>query len=92
VWLGAEALALGLIDGLGDVRSVCRAEFGDDVKLVKVDVGPAVPWPLRAFQTALGAAMGLGDTDGKKSLTENLADSMVGVIDERAAWVRYKAH
>jgi ClpP class serine protease len=92
VWLGAEALALGLIDGLGDVRSVCRAEFGDDVKLVKVNVGPTVPWPFNAFQTALGAAVGLGDTAGKNSLTDALADSVVDVIDDRAAWARYKTH
>jgi signal peptide peptidase SppA len=41
-WTGAEALKLGLIDGLGDARSVLRARFGERVKLVPV--GPARNW------------------------------------------------
>src|SRR5918998_1116194 len=33
VWTGAEALALGLIDGLGDIRGVLRERYGDKVQL-----------------------------------------------------------
>ena len=33
VWTGSEALALGLIDGLGDIRSVMRERYGDKVQL-----------------------------------------------------------
>jgi len=33
IWTGRQALALGLIDGLGDVRTVTRARFGDKVRL-----------------------------------------------------------
>jgi signal peptide peptidase SppA len=33
VWTGAEALALGLIDGLGDVRGILRERYGDEVQL-----------------------------------------------------------
>jgi signal peptide peptidase SppA len=33
VWTGREALALGLIDGLGDIRSVMRQRYGDKVRL-----------------------------------------------------------
>src|SRR3954449_13253851 len=32
-WVGAEARKLGLVDGLGDIRSVMRARFGDKVQL-----------------------------------------------------------
>lgn len=32
-WTGATAVDLGLIDGLGDVRSVLRGRFGDGVKM-----------------------------------------------------------
>ena len=31
-WTGAKAKELGLIDGLGDLRSICRAKFGDKVE------------------------------------------------------------
>jgi signal peptide peptidase SppA len=33
VWTGSEALALGLIDGLGDIRSILRERYGDKVQL-----------------------------------------------------------
>jgi signal peptide peptidase SppA len=33
VWTGREALALGLIDGLGDIRDVMRQRYGDKVQL-----------------------------------------------------------
>jgi serine protease SohB len=38
VWTGRRALELGLIDGLGDLRSVMRARYGDKVKLLPVGV------------------------------------------------------
>jgi serine protease SohB len=38
VWTGKRALELGLIDGLGDLRSVMRARYGDKVKLLPVGV------------------------------------------------------
>ena len=36
VWTGREALELGLIDGLGDVRQVMRERYGEKVKLAVV--------------------------------------------------------
>jgi signal peptide peptidase SppA len=33
VWTGSEALARGLIDGLGDIRGVLRERYGDKVQL-----------------------------------------------------------
>ena len=41
-WTGREALGLGLIDGIGDPRSVLRARFGE--RVVLVPVGPARGW------------------------------------------------
>ena len=32
VWAGAEALELGLVDGLGDLRAVMRERFGEKVR------------------------------------------------------------
>jgi signal peptide peptidase SppA len=39
VLTGRMALARGLIDGIGDVRSVMRRRFGDRVRLVPIGVG-----------------------------------------------------
>lgn len=36
VWSGTGALALGLVDGIGDMRSVIRARYGDKVKFQTV--------------------------------------------------------
>jgi signal peptide peptidase SppA len=33
IWTGSQALALGLIDGIGDIRTVMRERFGERVKL-----------------------------------------------------------
>jgi serine protease SohB len=33
IWTGQRALALGLIDGIGDLRSTMRARYGDKVRL-----------------------------------------------------------
>ena len=35
-WTGRRALERGLVDGIGDLRSVMRARYGDDVKLKPV--------------------------------------------------------
>ncbi|PWR20588.1 S49 family peptidase [Zavarzinia compransoris] len=36
VWTGRQAVELGLIDGVGDIRSKLRAEFGPKVRLVPI--------------------------------------------------------
>lgn len=36
-WSGQKALELGLIDGIGDMRSVMRQKFGKDVKYIKIE-------------------------------------------------------
>ena len=33
IWTGSQALSLGLVDGLGDLRTVMRKQFGERVKL-----------------------------------------------------------
>ena len=40
-WVGTEALDLGLIDGLGDIRTVLRQRFGDKVQFRMIE--PARP-------------------------------------------------
>ncbi|SCY89771.1 S49 family peptidase [Microvirga guangxiensis] len=75
-WVGAEALDLGLIDGLGDVRSVLRQRFGEDVKFRMIE--PARP-PLLARLIGRRAVTGGGLIDPAE---------VVGTLEERAAWAR----
>jgi signal peptide peptidase SppA len=78
-WTGKRALELGLIDGLGDLRSVMRQRFGDDVKLRPV--GAAIPWWRRrlAGGTSFGFAADGGD----------FASGLLAAIEERLWWNRF---
>jgi hypothetical protein len=67
---------LGLVDGLGDIRTILRQRFGDKVQFRMIE--PARP-PL------------LGRLLGRRSLTSgSLIDpgEVVGTLEERAAWAR----
>ena len=50
VWTGRRAVELGLADGLGDLRTVMRARFGDKVRLVAVGERRAW-WRPRLFRS-----------------------------------------
>jgi ClpP class serine protease len=77
-WTGRGALDRGLIDDLGDLRTVMRAKFGERVKLRAV--GGRQPWwrrgPLRS-----GMA---GGGDGW-----SFADGILAAVEERLWWSRF---
>jgi ClpP class serine protease len=75
-WVGPEAMELGLVDGIGDIRSVLRERFGDKVDL------RVVP-PARA---SLLARMFNRGPLGPQSLVD--PGEVLGVLEERAAWAR----
>jgi signal peptide peptidase SppA len=75
-WVGAEAKGLGLVDGLGDIRTIMRQRFGEDVRLRMIE--PARP-PLLARLLGRRAA-------GQTSLIDPA--EMIGALEERAAWSR----
>src|SRR3954471_14629813 len=64
IWTGARARELGLVDGLGDLRSVMRGRFGEKVKLRLVQ-GDRRWWRgrIRSEATTLPSLLpsGLGD-------------------------------
>lgn len=75
-WVGAEAVDLGLIDGLGDIRTILRQRFGEDVQVRMVEPSRS---PL------------LGRLFGRRAVTGGgLIDpaEVVGALEERAAWAR----
>lgn len=77
VWTGRQALRVGLVDGLGDVRSILRQRFGDKVvlRVVAEKQGSFVSRLLRRA--------------GPGSASLGLAGEALGAIEERAAWARY---
>jgi signal peptide peptidase SppA len=75
IWVGAEAIDLGLIDGIGHLRPVLRERFGDKVKM-KVFGQPR--GLLRRLGLADSAVMGQAAVAGA-----------VDAMEERALWQRY---
>ena len=87
-WTGAQALDLGLVDGLGDLRSVLRARYGEKVRLKVVNRGPG------RFRMLLGRSEGpmgspLGSAIG--SLIGSFTDWPEGIlraVEVRSLWAR----
>jgi signal peptide peptidase SppA len=76
VWAGAEALAIGLIDGLGDVRSVMRERFGDKVRLTLVPT-----------ERSSLLARWFGRSGSPQVMLDPAA--VIAALEERAAWARW---
>ncbi len=74
IFSGGRALELGLIDGLGDVRTVMRERFGDRVRLRPVGARP----PL------LRRRLGLEAPDGA-----DFAARAIAAVEEWAEWKRF---
>ncbi len=72
-WSGREALAKGLIDGLGHPEAVLKAKFGD--KVVIRDVSAPQGWGLRRL--GFGAQM------------PDFAAQTLDAIETRALWSRF---
>ncbi len=73
VWSGQRAAEYGLVDGLGDMRSVLRQRFGDKVRLVPV--GARRGWIARRFAPA-----------GEE---RDWAGEIVSALEARAMWARF---
>jgi len=78
-WTGRQALELGLIDGIGDLRTVLRDRFGDKVQLRLVQVR-------RGF---LGRRLGfrLGGEPGPEP--RGWAGEAIAAVEERLLWNRF---
>ncbi len=81
-WTGRKALEMGLIDGIGELRSVLRARFGDRVRLRPVGAQRSL-WRRRVGL----AERSSGDIDF--AYPENLATDVLTAIEERLIWNRF---
>ena len=78
VWVGAEAVDLGLADGIGDVRSVMRERFGEKVKLKVIPT---------ARPGLLARLIGREPVPQVGPLVE--PRDLIAALEERALWSRY---
>src|SRR5215510_8492875 len=80
-WTGRKAVTLGVADGIGDLRTVLRRRFGDDVRTPLIS--PARSW-LGRVQPGLDTA-GL---DGRLHHPD-FAGDIISALEARALWARY---
>jgi signal peptide peptidase SppA len=83
-WTGAKAKEMGLIDGLGDLRSVLRLHFGPRVKLRLI--GAQRGWLRRRF---MRNQMPQFDMATASPIAASLTEGVLAAIEERAWWGRY---
>ncbi len=79
-WTGREAVELGLIDGIGELRQVMRARYGDKVALKRVDAPR--PWWRRRFGLAGLAAP-------ERPQPQDWGTGLLAAVEERALWSRF---
>jgi serine protease SohB len=79
-WTGTRGLELGLVDAIGDLRTVLRQRFGDKVvtPLISAERG----WLGRRLAGVTGGALPQG-------LPAGLADDFISALEARALWARY---
>ncbi len=80
-WAGEKSVAFGLVDAIGDLRSVLRARYGNEVKM------PVIAAPTGMLSSLLGRKSGGAQLE-LGGLAE-LPDQIVTTLENRALWSRY---
>lgn len=84
-WSATEALELGLIDGISDVRTKMRELHGENVRLRVVPIERG--W-LASRLRRLPSIFGIAELDGTRQGLA-FADDLVSAIEIRALWSRF---
>jgi serine protease SohB len=82
-WSGRQALELGLIDGIMDVRTKMRELYGDRVRLRLISAER--DWFRRRIP-GVGSAL---DASMARPAAMSIADDVISAIEARAIWARY---
>lgn len=75
VWTGQKAVDLGLVDGIGDLRSFMREKYGEEVRFKRFE----------GRQGFLQRKLGLGS----QSIGEDAVNALVTQVRDQAAWGRF---
>ena len=79
-WTGTRGLELGLVDAIGDLRTVLRERYGDKV------VTPLIS----AERGWLGRRVaGVTGSDLLQAMPAGLAEDFISALEARALWARY---
>jgi signal peptide peptidase SppA len=82
-WSGRQALELGLIDGIMDMRTKMRALYGEHVQLKVIQSGGGF------LKRRLGLGAAISSEDYGLSFPKGIADELISALEERAIWARF---
>ena len=72
-WSGKKAVELGLVDAIGEMRSVMKNKFGDKIKFINIE-----PKKKGFIKELLASSFG-----------GNFADNLIEKIEEKSFWTRF---
>lgn len=82
-WAGDSSIALGLADGIGDLRSTLRARYGEKV------LTPVIAQPSGLLSGLLGRkSPGAGQLLAMESMA-SLPDELISAVETRAIWAKF---
>ncbi|QDP24547.1 S49 family peptidase [Bradyrhizobium cosmicum] len=82
-WAGDSAVALGLADSIGDLRSTLRARYGEKV------LTPVIAQPSGLLSGLLGRKpAGAGQLSAMESMA-GLPDELISAVETRAIWAKF---
>lgn len=85
IWTGRKALEHGLVDGIGDLRSVMRERYGENVRFRILGKEPGLL--SRLLRRRFG---GTGVAEPATSITPgNWADQLISAVESRTLWSRF---
>lgn len=82
-WSGPRAQELGLVDGIGDMRSTLHKLYGDEIKLRVVPLGGG------GLLGRLRRVPVYGQAPDLAALPAGFADDLVSALEIRALWARF---
>jgi len=78
-WTAPKAIELGLVDGIGDLRSVLRERYGEKVRMPLI----------MAERSLLGRRLPGVNVVEALAKQAGLADDLISALEARALWSRY---
>jgi serine protease SohB len=82
-WSGRQALELGLIDGIMDIRTKMRALYGEDVRLKLISTERGL------FRRKTGVGVSHSGLEYGISFGQGFAADVISALEERALWARF---
>jgi len=76
IWTTSKAIDLGMADAIGDLRSVTREKYGEDVKLIKIDPSEG---------SFLSGLLGMKSSRARMDIADDVLNAMKSETD----WSRF---